>query len=375
MENCGRRPQHVWNICRVCRKASDPQLASKEKVYFICLEGSSLMTRRHAKRHAWEDFTAAVSRLGGRNGKLGGLERRSSISWGKKMGLLDGRGRGLSLLHAQDYTPSQTPPPTSNTPPKPTGRIHKELCGKTKFQGKIYGGQIARAERWPWQASLIFRGRHICGAVLTDKNWVASAAHCFQRSLKPSDYRILLGYNELSNPSNYSRQMTVNKIFMPEDYTQNNTLQKNIALIQLHHPVIYSSHIFPACVPDNTTKVSLESLCWISGWGMLSEERCKFLQEPFPLLDAEVYLIDEQECEIFFHTPEVSIFEYEVIKDDMICAADITNEKSFCRRRLGGSPCLLSGWLLVRGRAGQLEWSMSQTDSRPQHLHQGLLLF
>ncbi|XP_021054835.1 inactive serine protease 39 isoform X1 [Mus pahari] len=253
----------------------------------------------------------------------------------------------FSLLHAQDYTPSQTPPPTSNTLPKPRGLIQKELCGKTKFQGKIYGGQIARAERWPWQASLIFRGRHICGAVLIDKNWVVSAAHCFQRSLKPSDYRILLGYNKLSNPSNYSRQMTVNQVILHEDYSKLNRLEKNIVLIQLHHPVIYSSHIFPACVPDSTTKVSPYSLCWISGWGMLSGD--KFLQEPFPLLDAEVSLIDEQDCKTFFQTPEVSTTEYEVIKDDVICAGDLTNQKSFCRGDSGGPlVCLLNGiWYLV----------------------------
>lgn len=70
--------------------------------------------------------------------------------------------------------------------------IVSTVCGKTKFQGKIYGGQIAGAERWPWQASLIFRGRHICGAVLIDKTWLLSAAHCFQRCVFPP-WALLLG--------------------------------------------------------------------------------------------------------------------------------------------------------------------------------------
>lgn len=48
--------------------------------------------------------------------------------------------------------------------------------------------------------------------------------------------------------------------------------EKDIVLLQLHLPAIYSSHVFPACVPDNTTKVPTDSLCWISGWGMLSDE-------------------------------------------------------------------------------------------------------
>ncbi|XP_063123436.1 serine protease 40 isoform X7 [Rattus norvegicus] len=179
----------------------------------------------------------------------------------------------LFQLHAQDYKPSQTPPPTSDALLKPMGRVQKEICGKTKFQGKIYGGSIAKAERWPWQASLIFRGRHICGAVLIDKNWVASAAHCFKRSLKPSDYRILLGYNELSNPSNYSRQMTLSKVIVHEDYNKLHSQEKDIVLIQLHLPVRYSSHIFPVCVPDQTTKEPSDESCWISGWGMVTDDR------------------------------------------------------------------------------------------------------
>ncbi|XP_028631262.1 serine protease 40-like [Grammomys surdaster] len=251
----------------------------------------------------------------------------------------------FSLLHAQDYTSSQTPPP------EPRGPILKELCGKTKFQGKIYGGHIAKAERWPWQASLLFRGRHVCGAVLIDKNWVASAAHCFQRSLKPSDYRILLGYTKLSNPSNYSRQMTVNKVILHEDFNKLKSQEKDIVLIQLHQPVTYSSHIFPICVPDNNTKVPPDSLCWISGWGMLSDE--KFLKEPFPLQDAEVFLMEEQECEAFFQTPEmISIIEYDVIKDDMICAGDLTNQKSVCRGDSGGPlACFLNSYWYVIGLA------------------------
>ncbi|XP_006244780.1 serine protease 40 isoform X2 [Rattus norvegicus] len=261
--------------------------------------------------------------------------------------------RSLFQLHAQDYKPSQTPPPTSDALLKPMGRVQKEICGKTKFQGKIYGGSIAKAERWPWQASLIFRGRHICGAVLIDKNWVASAAHCFKRSLKPSDYRILLGYNELSNPSNYSRQMTLSKVIVHEDYNKLHSQEKDIVLIQLHLPVRYSSHIFPVCVPDQTTKEPSDESCWISGWGMVTDD--KFLQAPFPLLDSEVFLMNDQECEAFFQTPQISITEYDAIKDDMICAGDITNQKSTCRGDSGGPlVCLLdSYWYLV----GLASWS------------------
>ncbi|OBS74214.1 hypothetical protein A6R68_15243 [Neotoma lepida] len=221
--------------------------------------------------------------------------------------------------------------------------IVSTVCGRTKFQGKIFGGQKAGSQRWPWQASLLFRGSHICGAVLIDKNWVASAAHCFQRSRKPSDYRVLLGYHQLGSPTEYSRQMTVNKIILHENFNKFYSQGSDIVLIQLYKPVTYSSHILPACVPENTTEVPLDMSCWISGWGMIREDGEYTEQE------AEVFLMDDKKCETFFQAPEVSTFPYKAIKGDMICASDIRNGKSICRGDSGGPlVCLLDdSWYVV----------------------------
>ncbi|CAO2607814.1 Serine protease 40 [Lemmus lemmus] len=255
----------------------------------------------------------------------------------------------LLPLHAQDYTPPQRAPLSVDVSPQAQLNVVSTVCGRTNFQGRIYGGQMTSSERWPWQASLLFRGRHICGAVLIDKNWVASAAHCFQRSQKPSEYRILLGYNQLGSPTEYSRQMTVNMLILHENYNKFYHQGNDIALIQLHKPVTYSSSIFPACVPENTTKVSGDRSCWISGWGMLRED--EFLPSPFPLKEAEVFLMDDKECETFFQTPEITI-QYKTIKDDMICAGDIKKEKSICRGDSGGPlVCSLNGYWYVVGLA------------------------
>lgn len=46
--------------------------------------------------------------------------------------------------------------------------------------------------------------------------------------------------------------------------------------------------------------------------------------------------MDEQECEAFFQTPEITTIEYDIIREDVICAGDLTNQKSFCRVRENG---------------------------------------
>lgn len=61
----------------------------------------------------------------------------------------------------------------------------------------------------------------------------------------------------------------------------------------------------------------------------LNPSPTEFLPSPFPLQEAEVSLIDNKECETFFHTSE-SIGQYNIIKDDMICAGDMKNGKSIC---------------------------------------------
>lgn len=59
------------------------------------------------------------------------------------------------------------------------GGVVSTVCGKPKVMGRIYGGQDVVAGQWPWQASLLYRNVHICGAVLVNSHWLVSTAHCF----------------------------------------------------------------------------------------------------------------------------------------------------------------------------------------------------
>lgn len=65
-------------------------------------------------------------------------------------------------------------------------RRHPRINSKYRH-GKIIDGSPTREGQFPWQVSLEllhpsmgFLG-HWCGAVLIDKNWVLSAAHCIHK--------------------------------------------------------------------------------------------------------------------------------------------------------------------------------------------------
>uniref|UniRef100_A0A8C9Q841 Peptidase S1 domain-containing protein n=1 Tax=Spermophilus dauricus TaxID=99837 RepID=A0A8C9Q841_SPEDA len=237
--------------------------------------------------------------------------------------------------------------------------IVSAVCGRTRFTGKIFGGQNAEPEQWPWQASVFLNGTYVCGAALIDSNWVASAAHCFQRSQNPDDYWILLGYNRMMDPSNYSMQMAVSQLIVHPDFDKHHFLGSDITLMQLHVPVNFNSHVLPACLPESSTKPDPKSSCWISGWGMTVDEtdHAESLPPAITLQEAEVSLLDNEDCNAYYRysDPNATGSKPVGVFDDMVCAGDPMNGTSICRGDSGGPlVCPLDGvWYLF----GLTSWS------------------
>lgn len=103
----------------------------------------------------------------------------------------------------------------------------------------------------------------------TEETGDNAASH--NRSHEPSDYRILLGYHRLQHPTEHSQQMTVYRLIVHNEFNKHYFMGSDITLLQLHLSVSFTSHILPACLPGPTTKLSLHSSCWITGWGMITE--------------------------------------------------------------------------------------------------------
>uniref|UniRef100_A0A2I3HCT9 Peptidase S1 domain-containing protein n=1 Tax=Nomascus leucogenys TaxID=61853 RepID=A0A2I3HCT9_NOMLE len=125
--------------------------------------------------------------------------------------------------------------------------------------------------------------------------------------------------------------MTVNKIMVHTDYNKLQCMGSDITLLQLHRHVEFSSHILPACLPEPTMWLAPDSCCWISGWGMVTED--VFLPEPFQLQEAEVSVMDNSVCGSFFqpqYPGQPSSSDY-TIHEDMLCPGDLITGKAICR--------------------------------------------
>lgn len=92
------------------------------------------------------------------------------------------------------------------------------------------------------------------------------------KSSAPEDYQVLLGSTQLYQHTQHTQKMSVNRIIMHPDFEKFHSFGNDIAMLQLHLPVNFTSYISPACLPTPGLQLPSHSSCWITGWGMLSED-------------------------------------------------------------------------------------------------------
>uniref|UniRef100_A0A8C2DPU6 Peptidase S1 domain-containing protein n=1 Tax=Cyprinus carpio TaxID=7962 RepID=A0A8C2DPU6_CYPCA len=210
----------------------------------------------------------------------------------------------LSLLSLQFQKDALLPP--SNVPRK---------------RAKIVGGTDAQAGSWPWQVSLqMERYGHVCGASLVASRWLVSAAHCFQDS-------------DAINNAAATRQ--IRRIVLHSQYDQF-TSDYDIALLELSAPVFFNELVQPVCVPAPSHAFTSGTSCFVTGWGVLSEEGelATLLQE------ATVSIISHNTCSKMY--------------DDAVTPRMLCVSLCFCGDSGGPLVCLERGrrWFL----AGIVSW-------------------
>ncbi|XP_053503854.1 coagulation factor X [Ictalurus furcatus] len=187
---------------------------------------------------------------------------------------------------------------------------------------RIVGGLLQHQGGSPWQALLRRKdGNGFCGGTLIDKRWVITAAHCLQET---PDH-VTLGDFDKFRPDDGEQRIKVEKAIVHPHFHEY-TFDSDIALLYLAEPVVFSSVVSPACMPNAHLAGRLErpgENGLVSGWGATHYlgRSSRFL------LKVSLPVVDQKDC---MDSTE------QVITDNMFCAGFLHAEKDACSGDSGG---------------------------------------
>lgn len=163
----------------------------------------------------------------------------------------------------------------------------------------IVGGSEAQPDTWPWQVAVLnSKNQLICGGTLVSNEFVLTAAHCIQPGNKR--LRIVAGeYNLADKESEDRQERNVSRIYKHPQYN-NKLVDNDIALLKLDQPVVLTTEVWPACLPDQDEELDAETNATILGWGATRYLRNKdgkpLVERDDMLREAKVPVVDFAEC-------------------------------------------------------------------------------
>uniref|UniRef100_K7F858 Peptidase S1 domain-containing protein n=1 Tax=Pelodiscus sinensis TaxID=13735 RepID=K7F858_PELSI len=208
---------------------------------------------------------------------------------------------------------------------------------------RIIGGQDVQEGKWPWQVSVQEDDKHVCGGSLIAAQWVVSAAHCFNPSVSPSQYRVVLGAHQLANPSPHQVTREVQQIILQPSYNKTSFVA-DIALVRLGEA--------PAPPPPSAPREGRAD--WDPA-GPSPGPVFEPLPTPKTLQQLEVPIISTAACNDRYNSLNPnSPLGPERIKSSMLCAGYTDSPKGFCNGDSGGPLACEEGdtWYL----AGAVSW-------------------
>ncbi|NXL43963.1 OVCH2 protein, partial [Podilymbus podiceps] len=175
-----------------------------------------------------------------------------------------------------------------------------DICGMPSNQprfifSRIIGGEEAVPYSWPWQVSVQISDEHICGGAVLAKEWVVTAAHCFNSKEPYRDlWMVVTGLHDLTEQE-YKQKRSVKRYIIHPNFNKT-TMDSDIALLQLAEPLEFNHYVRPVCLPAKEEAVQPSRVCVVTGWGAREEDREKGKK----LHQLEVPILVHDTCQSYY---------------------------------------------------------------------------
>lgn len=196
---------------------------------------------------------------------------------------------------------------------------------------RIVGGNtVTNRSQFAFQASITYKGQHICAGTVVDSNSILTAAHCSfyetGASLRTTDLNVLVGHLK-QNGAAY--KYNVFKITSHPNYNPS-TLQNDICIMEITRGFQpWNDLVHP--IPLSKSLPPLRTECIISGWGKSHENSTTGMNA---LQFAYVEILN---CNVGMH--------YAAIRYGMLCAGSANGDADSCNGDSGG-PLVCYGQLV-----------------------------
>ncbi|XP_016099655.1 prothrombin-like [Sinocyclocheilus grahami] len=207
---------------------------------------------------------------------------------------------------------------------------------------RIVGGDEAEVASAPWQVMLYKRSPQelLCGASLISDEWILTAAHCilyppWNKNFTINDIFVRLGkHSRTKYERGTEKIVAIDEIIVHPKYNWKENLNRDIALLHMKKPVVFTNEIHPVCLPTKNIAKNLMFAGYkgrVTGWGNLRESwSSNPTNLPSVLQQIHLPIVDQSICR-----NSTSV----IITDNMFCAGyqpDDTKRGDACEGDSGG---------------------------------------
>merc|ERR1711923_509166 len=185
---------------------------------------------------------------------------------------------------------------------------------------RIVGGFEAQENQWPWQVALFIDNAWFCGGSIISENYVMTAAHCADGA---SYFDIMAGAHNVRASSEPHRVEITSYNGWTHPGWNHNTLENDIALIELPSPMSLNDYIKPSCMPMAGDTADVNEMVTCTGWGKPSDSAGGI--SPVLRMVEDRPIISNSECNAI----------YGIVGDGVVCI-DTTGGKGTCNGDSGG---------------------------------------